>query len=658
MVGNEVVLSLRLPGAKEVITRLTSLEEDMMKEVDVLVFNHNDEYLYSTSGYDLNEEENSFTVRLRHTEEDASVDLWVIANAHSVVNDNKIAMVGQSKEDIRLLLLAGESSTVTPIPMWGTKEDVTISKNGHISNLDPVNMIRMVAKINVQMSDELKSKNNFQLRSVHFCNRNTTGCIVPDATNGNWTDASPQATAPSLPSASYKATTAHSYNVSSPYTGIIDQIYTFETAAGEGYGGADYESEPCLIIGGKYKASDDVRPLDDIPETYYRVDFFLEENYLPILRNHRYTVTLEKVGGPGFSLIGDALNAPPMNAVLEWTNDDYLDVTSDGTNYLAVSRNTIEIPDRMDIDVLTNCEGGWEIDEKSGDFYLSRSTGEKGAKVTVTATALYANENREVGYFYIVAGRLRRKIIVHQTEQDISLKNATPTVNAGVLRTDQKVSMTFQGSYDGPIIVKASCAPEGIIGTGEGSNNTDINFTLVGPLNPFERRVVTYKYAIKGVDDILLNDFDHYLAPEYAVICTDVTSYNGAHTATAILPSQPSITGWSYLTLNTQIATYYNAYATLGGLNMLGLPITKGFVYTATGDANTSGACLTDAFVALGSNSTWAVDASTSGGWHTWVTLRHFIINSAYQPENYQVYNLGGRRYTHIWTINQLVERN
>jgi hypothetical protein len=581
MDGSEVVLSLRLPGAKEVMTRLTSEEEDMMKEVDVLVFNHiDDEYLYTTSGYNVTE--SSITVRLLPTGEGQSVDLWVIANAHSVVNDNKIAMVGQLKEEIRLLLLAEESShvtqmtgTATPIPMWGTKENVTVPKNGVIPNdNNPVNMIRMVAKINVQMSDELKNKNNFQLRSVHFFNRNTVGCIVPLKGNIDWTG-SPFATAPSLPTEPVKATVAHSYDVSFPYTGIIDHIYAFETVAGQGYGGADNENGPCLIIGGKCIEEGEENPeWDVIPDTYYRIDFYIEGeagaagNYLALLRNHQYTVTLKSVRKPGFTNIEEALkNTIEYDEIdLEWTDDDLLDVVYNKTNYLAVSRSKIEIPDQRSIEVKTDCEGGWVISEKSDWLTIAPNAGGKNSKVSLTATALYKNETRQ-GYFDIVAGRLKKRIIVHQTQQDITFKEAIPANDQEIAHKGSAANISFEGTYDGLIHVLAyDEQATTIVCSAECNINTPANIKFDAPNKSFIRRPIKYMYTIAGVDSIVIDALTHYRQPSYFVddrnVNLSIVGQGGRNTVPNIYPVQ---SGYSYLALDASLVSDFYAYALGGG---------------------------------------------------------------------------------------------
>jgi hypothetical protein len=572
MDGSEVVISLHIPGAKEVMTRLEPADENRVKEVDILVFDHTEEgistCLYSTTAYGLNEGDNSFTVRLRHTDEGESVDLWVIANGRSVVNDKKTELAGKTKEEIRLLLLATESSTATLIPMWGTKEDVTISKNGAISNLAPVNMIRMVAKINVRISQELINQTNFQLTSVEFYNRNTVGCIAPAAANGDWTDpSSPHAAYPSLPTDPKPAVTANSIPVLSyPANNIIADFYTFETAAGLGYGAsAYYESEPCLIITGKYKASDDSRNLADIPETYYRVEFYAQGEegtagkYLALLRNHRYTVTFKKINGPGYSQKEGALKGRPVNVdvALDWADNDEYDVVYDERNFLAVSSSTIEIPDQMSIEVLTDCESGWVIGEKSGDFNLSQSAGGERTKVQLSATALYTNETRDVGYFYIVAGRFKTKINVHQTYQDISFKEATPVTNGEVAYKGNGASVSFEGDYDGGIEVIAYVEPMSIIGSGKSPNSLTADVVINQKNRSVYHKDVHYMLSIRGVDNIPIAGLVHKQRPDWGSLKVSARfglNYFKNQTV-SIKNYYVARNGWSPLALNQGLVT-------------------------------------------------------------------------------------------------------
>lgn len=79
-----------------------------------------------------------------------------------------------------------------------------------------------------------------------------------------------------------------------------------------------------LVVGGVYnneKEADGSTP----KVTYYRVDFADADNKLSeILRNHKYTFSIEKVSGSGYETPDDAATGVPINIyiqVIEWTND-------------------------------------------------------------------------------------------------------------------------------------------------------------------------------------------------------------------------------------------------------------------------------------------------------------------------------------------------
>lgn len=79
-----------------------------------------------------------------------------------------------------------------------------------------------------------------------------------------------------------------------------------------------------LVVGGVYnneKEADGNTP----KVTYYRVDFADADNKLSeILRNHKYTFSIEKVSGSGYETPDDAATGVPINIyiqVIEWTND-------------------------------------------------------------------------------------------------------------------------------------------------------------------------------------------------------------------------------------------------------------------------------------------------------------------------------------------------
>jgi hypothetical protein len=191
----EMALSLRLQGSLP-STRLGEADENMVSEVDVLVFEcTTGKYLYASAAYYIDEPEITqslvykypFAVRLRMTESEADrVDLWVVANAHALLN--KMTLGGTSadstKAAVAAKLLANEDDKVTqipvtdpvtpiPIPMWGKIDNVSIP----ISGATPVEvpLTRMVAKIDVAVDKTKVDENKFRLKSTNV----TTGHKIP-----------------------------------------------------------------------------------------------------------------------------------------------------------------------------------------------------------------------------------------------------------------------------------------------------------------------------------------------------------------------------------------------------------------------------------------------------------------------------------------------
>jgi hypothetical protein len=515
---SEVVLSLRLPGSSPATRALTQAQENQVSEVDVLVFDGSDQYLYSSTGYAFSNGTSSetnvaavrnFTVRLRPTT--SPVDLWVIANAHAKLGS---IAVGTAKTTLAASLEATESDfgmtpgdVFTPFPMWGTLENVTISTSG-LSPNNPVNLTRMVAKINVSLKNTIP-QSTFTLTSVHLYNRQTKGRIVPDEGNGHWTyapAAGPYATDPSLPSPTAKTAGSHRDFLPTSATAVIDTIYTFEAEKGVAYT-STYEQNTCLVVGGKYNAS--------IQTSYYRIDFVDElEASLDLLRNHRYDVEIQSVSGPGFPTQEDALNARPVNItanVIEWNESGMDVVVMDGQYMLSVSRDSINASEdggTETINIRTDYKDGWTIDPLSVDVtWLHLQAPLSGAKdQTVTLTmqvdAMPIGQYYRIGHFIIKAGRLEMTIKVTQINLALVYDNISSTDSilrtggnpvSALAHTSSALTLSFTGSYVGSFDVKAY-AGQTLVGTNSNTSKTahPVSVTANETWSP---RRITYAYV-------------------------------------------------------------------------------------------------------------------------------------------------------------------
>jgi hypothetical protein len=612
---NEVVLSLRLPGSSSLATRtLLPADEYQVKEVDVLVF-HNNSYLYTSTGYELTDGDPSgepgyvvavknFTVRLRPAEgNENKVDLWVLANARSMLGRITIE-AGKTKAQIAAELQATETDgvtqatdaiTATAIPMWGAINGVNVTQESGLGGNNKVNLIRMVAKIDV----EVAAGNNFQLQEVHFYNRNIKGRIVPGTISAStWTAPSGiYVTVPSLPGGTLTATdNPKSYlSMTTLDISIKNTIYAFEAEKGTGYdANLNYKDEPCLVIGGSYNGG---------LTTYYRVDFVKlnadgsVNTYLDILRNYHYAVTIQSVSGPGLPSEEEALISRPvyMTAdVIPWNMSDMSHVVIDGQYMLSVSRDSIAFCQDGGIEainVFTDWEEGWKIDTKATSppfpSWLTIKepapvsdmvNGTKGQKVPLVmeATALSSPGNRE-GEFYITAGRLKKLIKVEQVRLPFAFDHISSTGNipreGGNPPTvgGAPLTMAFTGDYAGEFDIKAyASATPGTLGTllvgTNKSNDLTAHPVNIAPNNSWYPRYITYTYSDAGI-------------PEQTIDPAMVTNYQPGYSisVTGITPSATiSAMGGTYtLTLSGNFPAGVEIYAVLSGTNTkLSNPVT------------------------------------------------------------------------------------
>ncbi len=134
------------------------------------------------------------------------------------------------------------------------------------------------------------------------------------------------------------------------------------------------ENNTCIVIGGVYKGNNyNPKGKDNTEVTYYRVDFVKadaagkSETNLPILRNHRYRINIQKVDGPGHKTTEDAINntsADIIYTVSKWDENDISKVVTDGTYWLKLSKDQLnvgKVGGTLPIKFQTNWPKGWEL---------------------------------------------------------------------------------------------------------------------------------------------------------------------------------------------------------------------------------------------------------------------------------------------------------
>ncbi len=342
-----VSMSVRLPNGStpDKATRaLTSTDENHIKEIDVLLFKNNKfEYIARcnesdiTSGTD--EKMKTFTVKLKH----GTYDLAIIANARTAVNAadfqgktkaEAVALLTESMPTDGKWIASPAATGYKPIPMWGDlgkdKTAVTIQENTSITD---IKLLRMMARVDVTITAD-----NFKLSSVYVYQYHKTGAIAPLDAN---LDAATKTKAekPTLPGSVVTTEGPLEYIGNGVVTdkSCSTEIYLFESQNLKNDGTAKGLLErTCVVVGGKFGT--------DTEDSFYRVDFSsgsgTKQQFLNILRNHKYMFHITKVAGPGYPDKETAYQSEPFNIeaeVLEWNDADMNEIIFNGQYYVSFS---------------------------------------------------------------------------------------------------------------------------------------------------------------------------------------------------------------------------------------------------------------------------------------------------------------------------------
>lgn len=440
-------------------------------------------------------------------------DIMLIANGKKILAANGAALVaGASQASVEEALTmnmdtAGwntdtSSADYYGIPMWGYVKGVAVPSESAIGT---VCLTRMVAKVDIRISDSVIADNNFKIYYIRLYNYVEQGRLIPDTGGAfDWT-AVTQANlgdnlAPTLPTGYTKAdpyanpSKYLSYTAKYPHEFLYNSIYLFEAPAGvaPAADGAHVRNT-CFIVGGFYSADGGV---SYAWETWYRIDFAKQTDdtltaydYLPILRNNSYTVTITGVTGLGHATPEEALENAPSNmtaTIIDWANPDITHLVTNGIYILGVSQDKFEFSfDEHDaactdnrLTIVTDYSDGWTAtvwadeagtvpvpnDGTSGQPWLRLpvSSG-NGNHPTGNEIQLILDKNSpnvRSAYIHITAGALNYIVKVVQNkglpalpDKDIPVINVPMTTYVGAFwRTDQRaerlITMPITAGYD------------------------------------------------------------------------------------------------------------------------------------------------------------------------------------------------------------------
>jgi hypothetical protein len=485
-----VRFTLHLPGRstpKLSSRALTEAQETSISDIYVLAFptsgTNSGTLAYLKAATPIASSTTSFEVELPIGE----YDFMVVANAQDAIfGSSGFTLNTTTKaQAVAAMTVSTASSddykwTDTTIPLWGyTLTSVEVTSESPTGTPIVVDMHRMLARIDVELSTLAASGSasgtgnaNFELEEVYLVNFNTVGQIAPNYTNSAvWDDdggvvnaGKGIAIAPSLPTNVNKQLDIDKAQVYTSTDGLTasaleKSIYTFEADNGTA---SSHSTNPCLVIGGSY---------DGGATTYYRVDFISKGGttaapiytYLDLLRNHRYTITINSVSGDGYDTPKEAFDARSFNMevdVMKWEESDMSEVGFEGQYTLAISQNEYDYSfegGTQSLTVRTDYPDGWEatVCDATGtpvtgaaNWITVPASGSTGSSTVNVVAPLNTNTSGDrTLYIHITAGRTTLKIKVTQKYPLSPLSGvlAPPGVIGYIRGTN---TLTLQGSKE------------------------------------------------------------------------------------------------------------------------------------------------------------------------------------------------------------------
>lgn len=469
-----VTVTLNVPTPHTMGTyAMNAKQECDIVTVDVLVFHPDGTFLYREMGTGVSDgvadNKKYFSVKIKKTHDPNNVSAFVYANVRSAIDaalegDRKWIIPGiTTKEDVieklvfdlptdqtaaaeggKWLVLPGR---YTRFPMWGKTANIDLTAAS--VSIPEVTMLRSVAKIDVGLAfptsgtqaeqDVPAGLSNFHLEEFYLYNAYNKLQVAPTASNLNGT----AVTAPSVPAGAAifgsddKPITyaRRSYNADG-YKSFMSEIYLSEHEAGAD---DDRPNNPCIVVGGRFGTLAQAQA-KSVPVTYYRIDMvkstltdgvITAQEYLALLRNHRYKINITAVHERGYDTPREAFDAMGLNtnmSVVITSEDERVnEIVYDGQYMMGVDKTIITVDKRIhtgkQLYIKTDYPLGWKATSNASWLTVTNTSGAKdGSWLTYNVVA-----NTGVvrsGTITLQAGRLFMTIQVIQSNvADIELLN-------------------------------------------------------------------------------------------------------------------------------------------------------------------------------------------------------------------------------------------
>lgn len=482
----DVHFSVSLPNySNPALPKFRSMgnKEYLVENLKVLVFelnsSNNEVLLYKgdVSEMEQTADRVSFTLSL-HSGSDYNIVL--LANIDAAMGS---VIDGFSKGDYKTDILSAleidkagkwEADGSTPggytaIPMYGETGRISISLSSSVVDMK---LMRMLSRIDVGVQ-----ASNFTLNNVYLCNYNTRGYMSPKWDSSGLVEMG-VATSPNLPSDPAKQTgisPALHFPVSA--NSITEEIYTFESAAASETVESDRKDATCLVVEGTYNGA----------VYFYRIDFTYssgtdKSKYMPLLRNHKYIVSITSADGIGYQTLQEALDSYTVKSnlrtnIISYDEGEMKDLNFNGQYMLSFSDDSYLLngaDNTLSFAFLTDYIAGAEIvsitDDEEGTSNCSwisvpggtPLTSAKGETRHVTLNVdTYSGDMPRTAYISIVAGRLKANIEIIQY--------------SGVVE-DPSNCYIIKPSSVRPLLIPISRAEEGIPGSLSRRNNLSGKF--------------------------------------------------------------------------------------------------------------------------------------------------------------------------------------
>lgn len=371
-----IYLRLTTPGgfSNSASRALTFEQENTINDIYVLVFNSANsliaikqgEQVSSTpgSGNPAYSGEGSFTLTLSASRSGSDTyKLVVLANAATLIantigtDETTSTYVGKSYSEIVTAIYGAISgkmyngATDNAIPMWGESNAMVVQSG---INNETLQLTRAVARIDIGVGVGTRDDNThiwswsgknisneeipFRLGHVYVMRPNNQYTVIPNP--GVMEDDIPSIPAGTAAFSIEDSESLFAYSATASATGgfISQEIYVPESDIFMGTAGtvgdANHTNRMAIVVGGYYNGS--------ATETFYRLDFAVNNVLINVVRNHLYQFSISKVTGAGFSDVETAYESQSMNMtvrIYDWDAIDMMELFLDGSEYVMLGQS-------------------------------------------------------------------------------------------------------------------------------------------------------------------------------------------------------------------------------------------------------------------------------------------------------------------------------